>query len=269
MLGPGQGRTAAVTRVAAIHESGAYGDGLYAVFASEFQMRGGGLPMELPYTNGGGRDAAIATAAGLDVDEVLFISSQAPDIKAFLNTAALLPGYGSDDPLIAKKGLFLTDAAANEAVLKASDTNVARFPQVRGTRQRPLDRGRDPVFAGFVSAYSGAFSGQDVGQYSYAANSYDAAWLLVYGATWALLQQGGVLNGQNIARGLRHVSSGVRIPLDPNNWVAGREAFRAGDSINVSGASGELDYDTETEEISGDIEVWKIDDITREPDGIY
>ncbi len=265
MMTVDHGRTAAVTKVAAIHAaSDAYGDGLYAVFASEFQARGGDLPMELPFTNETELNAAITTAEGLQVDEVLFISSQADEIKAFLNGAANHVCLG-ETPDSLPKGLFLTDAAANEAVLTASLTSC--FPQVRGTRQRPLDRNDDPVFANFVTAYSTANSGQDVGQYSYAANAYDAAWLLVYGAAWALLREQGVLNGQNIARGLRRVSSGSRILLQPGNWVEGREAFRAGNSINVSGASGELDYDPDTEEIAGDIEVWSIEGTT--PIGIY
>ena len=256
MLGPGEGRLGQVTSVAAIHEVGAYGEGLFKVFADEFRA-GGGSVEEFPFEGEGQLTDAIADVGALPVQEVLFISSQAPNIVAFLNGAATLPDY--DD-----KNIFLTDAAANPDVLAASST---RFDQVRATRPAPLNENDDPVYASFIAAYTAAFR-EDVRPFSFAAHAYDAAWLLVYGAAWAVLQaEGGVVDGGNIARGLRHVSSGATVEVRPSGWVSVLQAFREGKSINASGASGAIDYDPTTEETSAAIQVWRIEG--RNIDGIY
>ncbi len=247
MLRPGMGRAAAVSTVAVIHEVGAYGEGLFDVFARAF-MDGGGQVVELhPFEDAGQLADAIADVGTSAVEEVLFISSQPDDIAAFLNSAGQLSGYDA-------KGIFLTDAAANPDVLSAA--NPARFDQVRGTRPAPLNEGQDLVYASFIAAYTAKFQ-QDVRDYSFAANAYDAAWLLVYGAAWALFQEGG-LSGINMARGLRRVSDGESIEVRPGGWVSVQQAFRDGRSINAAGASGPIDYDPDTEETAADIEVWQI-----------
>ena len=85
----------------------------------------------------------------------------------------------------------------------------------------------------------------------------NAAWLLVYGAAWAILQEDG-LTGINMARGLRRVSDGDSVEVRAGGWVSVQQAFRDGRSINAAGASGPIDYDPDTEETAADIEVWEI-----------
>lgn len=256
MRGPGEGRAVAVTSVAAIHEVGAYGDGLYEVFARAF-VESGGTVEEIAYDGEGQLTDAIADGQASGADEVLFISSQAVDIIDFLDGAANLPGY--DD-----KGIFLTDAAANPDVL--ANANPARLGQVRATRAAPLSEADDVVYASFIAAYTAEFD-EDVRSFSFAANAYDAAWLVIYGVAWALFQEGGELTGATIARGLRRVSSGDAVDLRPSDWTSVRDAFREGASVDASGASGALDYDPATEETAADIQVWRIQD--RAAVGIY
>ena len=45
------------------------------------------------------------------------------------------------------------------------------------------------------------------------------------------------------------------------------QAFKSGTAVNVSGASGPLDYDPETEETNALIEAWKI--VDNQIVGIY
>ena len=179
--------------------------------------------------------------------EVLFVSSQTQQVIEFMDAAATLAGYDG-------MGIFLTDAAANQDLLMEADPT--RFPQVRGTRQAPLDPDTDLVYATFLANYSSEY-GEDAQLFSFTANAYDAAWLLVYGSAWALYQDGSI-SGLNIAKGLRRVSNGSSIGLLPTTWNQVREKFQRGESINVEGASGSLDYDPVTEETSGKIETWQI-----------
>jgi ABC-type branched-subunit amino acid transport system substrate-binding protein len=244
---PGVGRSQTVARVGAIYESGAYGEGLYVVFAEAFTAAGGAVT-PFPYENAAQRDAAIASVASGTYDEVLFVSSQADEVVAFLDAAAVSAGYDG-------MGIFLTDAAANADVI-ARVQEPSRFDQVRGTRPAPLDENEDLVYASFLAAYAAEY-GEDVRPFSFTAHAYDAAWLVAYGAAWARLQEGSI-TGTHIARGLRKVSDGEPLEVRPTNWNRVKQLFSSGQAIDVRGASGDLDYDLTTEELSARIEIWQI-----------
>ncbi len=236
-----------IDNVAVIYQTGSYGEALSTVFSQEFQKDGGTLPTLFSYETDGQRSEAIGMVAMGSFQEVLFVSSQTQQVIEFMDAAATLTGYDG-------MGIFLTDAAANQDLLMEADPT--RFPQVRGTRQAPLDPDKDLVYATFLANYSSEY-GEDAQLFSFTANAYDAAWLLVYGSAWALYQDGSI-SGLNIAKGLRQVSNGESIGLLPTTWNQVREKFQRGDSINVEGASGSLDYDPVTEETSGRIETWQI-----------
>jgi branched-chain amino acid transport system substrate-binding protein len=86
---------------------------------------------------------------------------------------------------------------------------------------------------------------------------YDAAWLLFYGSASSLFTQNEV-TGPGIAQGLRKLSAGKAFDVQPLSWGGILESLRSGTSVNVRGASGELDYDPTTEETSAPIQVWAI-----------
>lgn len=248
MRQPGVGRTAAVDSAAVIHQTGSYGEALASVFVTEFQAAGGTETTLFPFDTDGQRSEAIGIAAQGSFDEVLFVSSQTRASIEFMDAVATLTGFDG-------KGIFLSDAAANPDLLMEADPT--RFGQVRGTRQAPRDEATDLVYAAFLAAYSGEY-GEDVRPFSFTANSYDAAWLLVYGAAWSLLQEDAV-SGPGIAKGLRRLSAGQSIEIRPTTWNQVRQKFEAGESVNIEGASGNLDYDPLTEETSGRIETWRIE----------
>jgi ABC-type branched-subunit amino acid transport system substrate-binding protein len=249
MREPGLGRSEVVDTVAIVFQSGAYGAALAEVFAQEFMAAGGPIPEQFEYETDGQRSEAIGLAAQGNFDEVLFVSSQTRQVIEFMDAAAALTGFDG-------KGLFLSDAAANPDLLM--EANPLRFPQVRGTRQAPRNEETDLVYTAFLAAYSAEY-GEDVRPFSFTANAFDAAWLLAYGSAWALLQDGG-MSGKGIARGLRRLSSGPELEIRATSWNLARQYFANGESIDVSGASGHLDYDPETEETTGRIETWRIED---------
>lgn len=251
MRSPGAGRSQQVATVAAIHEIGAYGAGLIQVFATAFQAQGGTVTQK-PFENANDRDQFV-TEAGADpsIDEVLFVSSQIVDEVAFLDAAAAVPGYD------AGKGIFLSDAAATDDVL--SGASPSRHPLIRGTRPKPLDRRTDLVYSTFLASYMAEY-GEDVDGEVFTSNSYDAAWLIAYGVSWALANEGGEITGTTIARGLRHLSSGQPLDVGPTSWVTLQQQFAAGKGVNITGASGVLDFDDVSEETSTEIEVWTVSD---------
>lgn len=237
-----------VVSAAVIHSTGAYGEGL----ADAFQEAFGGEVVRYPFGNSSARDAATAEAGASSVQEVLFISSEVEDIAAFLNSASGLGSYDGD-------GVFLTDAAANRDVLTQAAGASSIFPQVR--LSKPLEP-EGVVYDSFVASYRATYGGDDVSTFSYTAHSFDATWLSLYGAAWSLYQEGQV-SGIGIARGFRHVSSGVGLELKPASWSTAKASFEVGRDLDIVGASGALDYDPESGETAGLIGVLVIS-----PDGM-
>jgi hypothetical protein len=56
------------------------------------------------------------------------------------------------------------------------------------------------------------------------------------------------------------VSLGSEFEVKATTWLDIVERFSAGEGVNVRGSSGELDFDPATEETSGEIELWIVND---------
>ena len=232
--------------VSVIYQTGAYGEGLETVFTSEFEGRGG-VSNGFPFTSDADRSDAIINAIADGTDEVLFISSDAEDVSAFLNSAALLDGY-------LKMPIFLTDSARNADVLANAEGASSLFEQIRGTAPATPS---GAVYDAFQVSYASEYAGEDVSVYSYTAHAFDAAWMLAYGAVWATYQEGEI-SATGIARGLRKLSLGEEKEVRPSFWNTIKANLAEGQSIDITGASGSLDFDSTTEETTAPIDVWQI-----------
>lgn len=238
-----------VTEVVAVVEQGSYGEGLLQSFATAFVALGGTSPtataLLYPANNDGQRSERLASAGTASQTSVLFISSQTTDGVAAVSVAASSPAYVG-------KSVWLTDSAGTSEVAMSA-TNVLDG-RIRGTRPAPIS---GFVYDAFLAAFSSAYPGMNAQDFTFTAQAYDAAWLVLYGAAFAILGEG-ELSGTNIARGLRRISSGEATNLVSSQWGNARTAFRAGQTLDVAGASGSLDYNPTTEETTSDIEVWTI-----------
>jgi branched-chain amino acid transport system substrate-binding protein len=250
-------RDRAVSRVAVIHQTGAYGDGLTELFEARFIALGGVAVQKNPFTDGqfGTIVATVAEslAAG-DAQEVLFLSSDVADYVAFLGAAVATDQLSAayTDPGV---GVFLADAAYNTTLIAETfDGSTMLYPRIRGTRPAPAE---GVLFNAFAAAYAAEFSADAVGS-GFTPHSYDAAWLVAYGVAWADLVEGRI-DGTGIAKGLRRISGGERVEIQPMSWGVVVDRFSAAMPIDVEGASGPLDYDTDTEETAAPIELWAIE----------
>jgi ABC-type branched-subunit amino acid transport system substrate-binding protein len=234
-----------LTQIAVINQTGAYGDELVRVFEEELGLT---LVELLVYDEPTQIADQVVTAGASGAEEVLFVSSQSSDVVAFLNAAASTSDFDA-------KTIFLSDSAANIDVLGEADTGI--LERVRGTRPTSAS---GPVFTAFQAAYAAEFN-DDVTTFSFTAHAYDAAWLVLYGTAYATFTDGAV-TGKGIAQGLRRISDpdGADIELRGSQWLTAVQSFRSGETINVSGASGALDYDAATEETTAPIEVWRVSD---------
>ena len=238
--------------VALVYQNGSYGEGLAQVFVDQYATADHVVD-RLPFGNDTQRNSAASAAATPGIDAILFISSDLPDITAFLQSLSV-------DADAANTPLFLADAARDtELFATTASTEAARlYPNIVGTAPAVPSGDRYDAFA---AAYAATYEGESAGDSSYSAYAYDAAWLVAYGAAWALANEDG-LSGQNAANGLRHLSDplGAAVDLGPVAWSQALASINAGEDVDVNGASGMLDYDPQTEETSGPIEVWGIVD---------
>jgi len=238
-------RPAPSQRVAVVYQWGAYGEGLAATFGDAFAADGGSI-VGFPFGDAGGRADAVAEVAAGGFDEVLFASSDANDVSAFVLGSVPLEGF---DGL----PIFLTDAARNADVLDALAGQDTRLAQVRGT---VVTQPSGPIYDSFAAAYAAEYGGEDPSVHSYTAQSYDAAWLVMLGHAWAVHQEEDI-TGLSIARGLRQLSSGDPVELRPTSWNLAKASFREGTAVDIVGASGDLDYDDAGETIAP-IDVWTV-----------
>ncbi len=237
--------------VSVIYRTGSYGGGLASVFDTAYRTGGGQITL-LPFSDDTERDLAVAAVRETPPTEILFISSEPADIVAFLNTA-------HEYAELADVGIFLTDTARDQEVLDAAASAADLFDQVRGTA--PSVRTDQPVYGFFAGAYAAEYAPAGASDSVYTAHTWDAAWLAIYGVAWSVANEGAI-SGLGVARGLRRVSDGDAIDINPINWTQVRATFDEGRGIDVTGASGRLDYDPDTEETTAPIEVWHVADGT-------
>jgi ABC-type branched-subunit amino acid transport system substrate-binding protein len=181
---------------------------------------------------------------------VVFIGADVDQVVTFLNSAATYPFYDDVD-------IFLGDAAYNTDVIVQTQNLAAKmYPRIRGVFPGSPE---GSVYNNFNANYAAAYPGEDPKDASYSPYTYDAAWLAIYGAAWAEYQRDS-FNGIDLAFGLQQVTSptGIAVDLEAGSWNTVKREFKAGNGININGASGALDYDPVTEETSATVIFWKI-----------
>lgn len=238
-----------VTNVAIVLEKGAYGEGLERVFRGAFDKPGRRI-QSFGFTAGisGERDQRIVEAGAAGPWQyVLFFSSQSADQSAFVTSVAGLKSYDTTN-------LFLSDTAANGDLLKNTASVASVYPRIIGSRPAvPAGVAYDL----FKTSYTAAFK-QDPNAFTFVPHAYDATWLVVYGSAYSLRREGKV-TGSGIARGLRRIArAGEEVLVAPGSWARVRDDLSANKPVNLTGASGPLDFDQATEETTGKIDIWKI-----------
>lgn len=226
-----------------IYEDNAYGQPLGQGVADLFQ---GSTVEVVSYTD----LTNLSIAAVPDEAEVLFVSSQSADVARFLDSLGAVGSFQGT--------LFFADAAADPGLFTVSPEARALFPSIRGTRPQVLTEGYDP-YTDFVAAYAGVFAQDGAGADSnaYASYSYDAGWMVLFGAARARAVDGDV-TGEGISRSFLHFLEGPAVGLGAAGYQTALGSFAAGDDIDVFGASGALDY--VAGEVDNNIEVWVIVD---------
>ena len=177
---------------------------------------------------------------------------------------------------------FFTDSAVRSEVFtedirdKISD-NADIIDRIWGTRPAILEEGSP--FSDFNSDFELLFT-ENLGEtydvaaaYKYsaennifAAYSYDAMWLGVLGSLWAQYTNNetpnGVVDGINVLS--PQGSPGDNAPLRATEWSSFKDAFSEERALDVVGCSGDLDFHQMTGQINPKIEIWHIDENSKQ-----
>ena len=241
-----------ITSATIIYENGSYGSGLALALDTVFE----GELEQLSFEKLPGNDAflelkALVMQVGAKTPSpevgVVFIGSEVEMVTTFINGASVFPFYQN-------VRIFLGDTAKAKGVLEGTTEATVLYPRIRGVFPGTPS---GPVYMAFLLDYKTTFKQNPD---SFAALTYDATWLALYGAAWAEYQRKGSLTGLDLGYGLQRVSAPKGEPINvlPGSWNTAKAEFKAGRSINITGVSGDLDYDPETEECTAPFSYWQI-----------
>lgn len=243
---------------ALIFKAGAYGNNIADLLNKSLAEKG--IILEKHEFSGSTADLGVAmnlVGGTPGVDEIVFIADSNSDVVAFLTDAAqrsmdVNSSFSTAAVMLGDAGF--SDANVLALLDEAVKTQLIAPGRVRGVKPKSPS---GPAFSAFSTAYTGAYPGESPANNGYTAESYDAAWLAIYGAAWSVFNEDGIAP-RGMAKGLHRVSQGQDLDINATSWNTIRSAFEAGNGVNVNGASGNLDYDDATEETVGAGEVWTI-----------
>ena len=230
-----------VQRVAGIVVDDPYGDGLWNVFAGGYA----GQSQRALYRRGESIDQAIAAAEAFDPDLIFVV--------AFPEDAVRIVDAAAQETNLSQAQLFFSDSA------KGTDLFLVQDPsRLEGARGTAPASPRGAEFQSFLDRYDARFD-EDPTQFAFIEHAYDAAYLVGLGAAWAHGPTGeGDLTGPRIAEGLTKLSSGDPAVLRPDEIIRIRSVLHGGGTVDVTGASGTLDFDPATGEAPSPIEEWRV-----------
>ncbi|MGQ0504512.1 MAG: ABC transporter substrate-binding protein, partial [Myxococcaceae bacterium] len=239
-----------ITKVAIAYSNNSYGQGLNQTV----QARLSPAREVRTFVFLEGDDATVASAVAsvnaFDPD-VTVIISQIDDARRFLNAASTTTN--------------LTRAAGHQWFF--TDSNKAPSLLMGLTYPTEIDRalGTAPAqnagsgYQQFKDRFTGLF-GTDPVQFSFTSHSYDAMYVVGLGIAYANGTGDKSVSGVRIAQGLTRLSAmnGQRYDFQPNDFTGAAAALLADAGVNVSGASGELDFNSVTGEAPSGFEIWQV-----------
>ncbi len=239
-----------IEKVGLVYLKDPYGEGLATVLIEAFQGQAGRSLLPISYNRGGAVDAAVTQLAGFEPDLTVLVGFP-DDLVRVLNGAAATAQLGTGSG----HRWFFTDSAKDPALIAGLTT----MGQVEGSLGTAPAQGAGSAYDQFSSSFTSRF-GVNPGQFSFTSHSYDAFYLLALGAAHAAGADGtGEITGRRLAEGLTKLSSGTPYRLRPSDLTAAKAALGRGETIDVEGASGKLDFNAATGEAPSPVEIWRIE----------
>jgi len=248
------------TSVGILYLNDPYGQGLDAVLEAGLPSDGGGVTTVTSVWYDRGQDMSDAGGQATPVTKlndakpnVTVLVGFADDAVRIVNAAQATNFLKAD----AGHRWFFSDAAKDPILISQTPPGT-----LEGSLGTAAGVGSGSTYKTFASSFDSLFPVSQ-SNYAFAANNYDAMYVIALGCAHALNSSGtGVLNGETLAQGLTHLSmtSLPPTPLVPNNFSTAAATLAQGGNLNIEGASGNLDFNSATGEATAPISVWHIRD---------
>jgi branched-chain amino acid transport system substrate-binding protein len=238
------------TRIGIIYTNESYGQGLEDVISTRIADAGVQLKTNF-YTRDGTDYMAAMDTLALFAPNVTVLVAYPEDTPKILNYATSMhPELTAD---AGHRWLF-TDSAKDPSLI----SGVTNFDEIATASGTAPAQGAGAAYPTFSQRFQNEY-GIDPSDYGFTSHSYDAMYLIALGADFAVGSDNAApLTGARIAQGLAQVSSGPDEKLGTADYVGARAALQSGQSVNVNGTSGPLDFDPLTGESPAPIEYWGI-----------
>jgi branched-chain amino acid transport system substrate-binding protein len=239
-----------VKRVGLIYQDDPYGQGLASVISARLPKTTPPLAVNaIQYPFRGDVSSAIAQLAAARPDVTVVVGFPF-DVVRLLNEAARQPSLQRAHG----HRWFFSDASRERDMFAGLD----HPDEIDGSYGMETTDGGGAEAASFQARFQARFL-RDAQDQTYAANRYDAVYLIALGAAYAAGKDGnGAITGTRIAAGMMHLSSGPKFSLAPDQFTAAKALLQSGKSIDVEGASGTLDFDPATGEPPASFRLWRV-----------
>jgi branched-chain amino acid transport system substrate-binding protein len=206
-----------------IYLNDSYGTGLTQFTTEAFEAAGGSVVASASYNTGD-------TSFDAQISEVTAANPDAIALVAFEETKTIVPGL-SDFP---SDKLYFVDGNLADY---SADFDKGTLTGAKGTLPG-LDTATLGTFTDDLQTYWTGTGEDELKDYSYAAESYDAVILLALAAL-----QAQSVEGVDIAAQLQSVSGGVDEGTKFDNFADAAAAIIAGDKVDYDGKSGPITFD--------------------------
>ena len=246
-------RYAAVKKIGVLYLNDTYGQGLKDEFIGQVE-----LPLQargFQYERGGNLGPTLQELNTYDPDLTVVIAFPDDAVKVLQQVASL-----SNLQKGAGHQWLFSDSAKSASLLSGLTANERA--EVEGSYGTAAAQGAGRAYQSFEEAYVARFNGQKPSQYSFTANAYDAAYCLSLAVAAAIRDGTGLVTGATTAAGLTRLSKGTAFELRASQFLPASQQLAAGNTVDVDGASGALDFDPQKGEAPGNIQVWSISGTT-------
>lgn len=241
--------------VAILYQNDAYGSGLQTEFRTDFEglstlNQVSSFSFE---TDESDLASAVDSAGAFGPQAVVVISSDAARTVSVLEQAAQTSG-------MVTPAYFLTDGSKDASVLLSNSLSAAAQSIVDDALGTAPASPGGTAYNVFRDALQNQF-GADASQFSFVAQSYDAAYVGAYGIVFGA-SMADDFGGLEVADGFSRLAEiggeATTVAVGPNDFSSAVIELSQGRSIDISGTSGPLDFDPVTGDAPGDVEVWGI-----------
>ncbi|UQA60228.1 ABC transporter substrate-binding protein [Polyangium aurulentum] len=239
-----------ILKTAVVYVNDAYGQGLAEVFSNSYGLeRSERIPIDEAKVTDPAETAKIAEQVeAYEPDAVLVIAVQGGQTVEILKAMV--------GKSVAQKKFFFTDGSKDEGKLFAPGLPAEVTTMIQGAQGTAPASPSGTNYEFFRTNLKSAFE-VDAAGFSFTAQAYDATYVGAYGIIWAS-RESSAYDGRQVAEGLSKLSMGTTVNVSVVGWTSGKNALAGGGGIDIEGASGRLNFNKDTGEAPGRIEIWGV-----------